>query len=67
MPAQAEIIQLLGRMGVKGVSKIRCRVLEGNDRGKVVMRNVVGPIQIGDIIMLKETEMDASSKFQRKG
>ncbi|MBL7160552.1 MAG: 30S ribosomal protein S28e [Candidatus Aenigmarchaeota archaeon] len=67
MVAAAEAIQLMGRMGVKGVSKVRFRILEGDDKNKVVMRNVVGPIRVGDVCFIKDTQMDASSRFQRKG
>ena len=63
MVVSAEIIQVLEKMGVKGVTRVRCKVLEGRDRGKVLMRNVSGPIRKGDIIMLKDTEMDASGRM----
>lgn len=63
MVVSAEIIQVLEKMGVKGVTRVRCKVLEGRDRGKVLMRNVSGPIRKGDIVMLKDTEMDASGRM----
>jgi small subunit ribosomal protein S28e len=67
MVKSAEIIGLLGRLGIKGVTKVRCKVLEGDDKEKILTRNVVGPVSIGDIILLKDTQMDASGRFQRKG
>lgn len=63
MALPAEVIQIGERMGIKGVSRARCRILDGRDKGKVVVRNIVGPLRLGDIIMLKETGMDAESKF----
>ncbi|MBI4020730.1 MAG: 30S ribosomal protein S28e [Candidatus Aenigmarchaeota archaeon] len=67
MPAPARVIQVLGKLGVKGVSKVKCKVLEGEDKDKVLLRNIMGPVQEGDIVFLKETAMDTSSRYQRKG
>ena len=50
----------LGRGGTRGeITQVKCKILQGKNRGKSMRRNVRGPVKQRDILMLRETEIEA--------
>lgn len=58
MVEAAEVIKVLKRKGPKGITLVKCKVLEGSKQNKTLNRAVIGKIKEGDVIFLKETDLE---------
>ena len=57
---------IVGRTGARGeLTQVKVTVLKGRNAGKQIRRNVRGPIKPRDVLMMRETEIEARKLMKR--
>ena len=57
----AQVVEVVKvRTGIYGeVRQIMAKILEGNDKGRVIRRNIAGRVKVGDYVRLPDTTREA--------
>ena len=62
----AQVVEVLGRTGMRGAAtSVKVRVLDVDARGRIIRRNVLGPVDIGDQLLLMDSSREAKALDRR--
>ncbi|PSP87945.1 30S ribosomal protein S28e [Halobacteriales archaeon QS_4_69_34] len=58
----AEVVEIVGKTGMHGEAmQVECRLQGGENRGRIITRNCLGPVRVGDVLQLRETAREADA------
>ncbi len=62
-----EVVEIIGRTGVRGEAiQVLVKVEGPEGRVRTIRRNVRGPVRVGDIIILRDPEIEAAPLTRRR-
>ena len=63
MAIPAEVVVIMDRTGTKGIYRVRAKIKGDVGRNKVVVRNILGPVRVGYIIMITQQDMESAGEI----
>ena len=59
-PVNGLVEEIVGRTGARGeVTQSMVKVLDGRNKGRSMRRNIKGTVHVGDLVTMRETEIEA--------